>query len=239
MSNLGDGGSTLVNWQVEDGAGFVTIDETTHGGVYLNFTTETLNITDATGLDGYFYRMRSTTTECIAYTTHASLTTTPVPDITDLRVSVDDICLGFDLKADLLGPAITDGDYLVSYKISGETNIPEQVAQVKFSSGVSSFIINSTMLTNAGNHSLEIVEMSFANSSSCAIEVIGVSDPFIINLAPDITNLVLSMPDVCIGHAGVGLISGQLSAGNYNFKFNLSGANIASNQNVVVDISPY
>lgn len=47
-------GATLsYQWQEDDGGGFANLS---NAGVYSNVTTTTLNISDATGLDGYLYR---------------------------------------------------------------------------------------------------------------------------------------------------------------------------------------
>ena len=48
------GGTLTYQWQEDSGSGFANI---TNGGVYSGATTNTLDISDSTGLDGYEYRV--------------------------------------------------------------------------------------------------------------------------------------------------------------------------------------
>ena len=77
VSNLGDGGSTNVNWQVNIGSGYTDIDSTTHNGVYEDYSTQNLSIVSTIGLNGHLYRMKSETNVCMVYTEEAKLTINP------------------------------------------------------------------------------------------------------------------------------------------------------------------
>ncbi|MCX7737378.1 MAG: T9SS type A sorting domain-containing protein [Candidatus Kapabacteria bacterium] len=84
-------------WQRNDGNGYVDIDGTTDGGVYSNYTTTALQISDVTGLDGYAFKLLARNQGCPTNwveSDEAFLTVPLEPDFTGNQPSDATICKG-------------------------------------------------------------------------------------------------------------------------------------------------
>jgi gliding motility-associated-like protein len=165
----------------------------------------------------------------------------PIIDNVSLTVS-QPICQGQGTVASITGAAVNDGNFDLTYNITGVNTVTGQTVSVVFASGNTTFNIPSTQIPNIGNNTITITNIVDNNTpNACTSPVTNVTANFTVSENPDTTNTILTALDpVCLGSAGqVTLtdITSTLSDGNYNVVYNLSGTNTASNITANVTIS--
>ncbi len=123
---LDDGSSVTYQWQRDNGGGFGDVDGSLDGGVYGGFNSNTLNISDVTGLNNYKYRCVVTgSAGCSTNSIYATLTVNALPD-NGLTVSAvsDYVCYNGSTNIQVQG-----SESGVSYQLrSGTSNVGSPVA---------------------------------------------------------------------------------------------------------------
>lgn len=107
-----------VKWQRNDGSGFVDVDGVMDGGVYSNFTTTTLAISNATGLNGYTYQAIFANINGTVTSISATLTVNALPTVS-IVTNNDPICSGDDALFYISGTA----NAVVTYNVNGGSDL--------------------------------------------------------------------------------------------------------------------
>ncbi|UXP31766.1 PKD domain-containing protein [Reichenbachiella agarivorans] len=225
--NNGDGGTPIYKWQSSpDNSTFQDIND---GLVYQSTQTQTLQILDNAGLDGTYYRLSISTSQCQLYTDAALLTITGLPDVDNLSLSTANICVSQDLIVDFTSDLLEDEKYLFVYTLTGSNYYGPEEIEVTVSSGNGSgtFVIPSEQITKKGPTILTITEVDFTTGQECSVFGLNVTSVFQVEPNPNVNNVLLDASDVCFGADAEIVVTGSLADGSYVVSYDLSGANTA------------
>jgi gliding motility-associated-like protein len=106
----------------------------------------------------------------------------PLPNIANLRMQIADVCFGDAVSASVSGLGNLT-DVTLSYTLSGSNPSTVQTIVLNPTGGNASFIIPSALLLNTGTTTATVTNL-INNSTTCAVSVSGVADPFAINPIP-------------------------------------------------------
>ena len=151
-----------------------------------------------------------------------------LPVTAGLGVSVQNSCENSEAVASITG-GLADGSYQITFNLSGTNSASGLTASAILSSGDGSgtFTIPAGNLSNTGTTNLEITGVAFATGQSCSVNGLSVNSSFDIEANPVITGLGISINNVCDGSDATVDITGNLADGDYQFTYELSGANNA------------
>jgi gliding motility-associated-like protein len=204
-----------------------------------SFTVPSSLLTSAGNTTVTIVSIQNTSTNCI--TSPISISDTfliqPLPDLTNANLVIaEPICLGSLANATLTAAALTNGNYVINYTLTG-ANTGTNSALVNVTSGSGTFIIPSNLLINAGNVTITI--NSVTNAATNCSSAVNISDSFTISTIPTINASQISSGAICIGNSGTVQITNaaNLANGTYTFVYDLSGANVLPNQSVSVTIN--
>jgi len=92
----------------------------------------------------------------------AAFQVVPIPDVTGVRVDATDACLSFSNQVFITNANnLADGIYSVTYQLSG-ANTATTTVTVTFAGGIGSFVIPANQLTNTGNVTVAITQLTSA-----------------------------------------------------------------------------
>ncbi|MCC4213160.1 gliding motility-associated C-terminal domain-containing protein [Leeuwenhoekiella parthenopeia] len=166
-------------------------------------------------------------TSCVSTTTASvEFVVNPIPDVADGQLEASDICLnenGFVSFTNATG--LADGDYTITYDLSGANEATDVIATLSIASGAGSFEIPATSLTETGITTFTLTLVS--SSAGCDSDPLVVSDDFEVLTLPDAAGLSVSIADVCFGEPVSVSLSGAtlLADADYFVTYVLSGAN--------------
>jgi hypothetical protein len=157
----------IIKWQRDAGSGFIDIDAVIDGGVYTNFTTTTLNISNVTGLNTYLYRAVFSNINGTVNSNSATLTVNPnvTASVTASASPSGAICAGTSVT---FTATPTNGGSTPTYqwKING-TNVSGETA----STFTTTTLVNSDVVTVEMTSNTVCVSGSPATSSGITIIV--------------------------------------------------------------------
>ena len=224
------------------------------GGVWtdLSATGELTSVTDhfvdvqkifnAKGEGNYFfaYTVASTNPICSDRQTIIRIRLEKQLDFTGAKVEIDPpfVCEK-DIETATYAVKITKGPapvpnttYFVTYNVTGPNAATETIT-ANFINGVLIFPINSGYFQETGNFKVNIVSIIAENSLRACTNIIGnLSGSLVINPIPDLTGAKIVQATTCQGEdAQVQIIdAAKVADGVYDITYNLSDANIVSNQ---------
>ena len=163
----------------------------------------------------------------------------PLPDAAGATVDAfGPYCEGDPVTAQMLTAlGLPDGDYNVSYDLSGANTATGINTVLTFTGGSSNVFAIPAPLNN-GTTTINITVISSV-ATGCTVSGLTISDTFVINPTPQLTLAEITADDICLGSDGLVTIvsTGGLIDGNYTFTYNLSGANTVALQPVGVVIA--
>ncbi|MEH6406068.1 MAG: gliding motility-associated C-terminal domain-containing protein, partial [Leeuwenhoekiella sp.] len=150
----------------------------------------------------------------------------PNPVLNDGEVSVLDSC--FNENASVLfteSNGLADGNYTLTYDISGSNNSLNNTATIEITNANGSFEIPAALLTQTGENTLTITEI--VSDFGCTSGVIAVDAAFEIIPLPDAQGITLMSSDICLFENAVINITGAtaLLDKDYILTYQLSGSN--------------
>ncbi len=196
-----------------DGAASIDFDAMT----LANAGTTTFSISQVSNL----------TTSCVSTSTASiDFIVNPIPEVIDGQLTASDICInenGFISFTNATG--LADGDYMITYDLSGANTATDLSATLTIAAGSGSFEIPAASLVNTG---ITTFNLTLVNSETgCASDPLMVSDDFEVLALPDATGLSVAAADVCFGEAVLVDLTGAtlLADADYLVTYQLSGAN--------------
>lgn len=195
---------------------------------WFDSVTSTIPLTSTTSLQtkDYFVKETNLITGC-----SSDLQTVPVvinvtPQINSAILSIATVCQFSDVKVDLRNTSLPDGDYTIVYNLTGKNTATAITAVLTISGGTGRgpFTILSNLVPNAGQSIVTITNIT--NPSNCSNTVSNtISKSFTIEASPDITNLNITIKDICKGEPAKIELSGLGALTDININYSLEGAN--------------
>jgi len=180
------------------------------------------NILDISGFVAGTYSYNYVITNpCGTDTETVQFTIAPVPALAMSNVAVGNpICMGSNATVTLNG--LTDGDYLLTYDLSGSNVLSNETINIAIVGGTGSFVINAADIANSGTTTITFTNI--ANTvTTCVTTLTGVSADFTVNPLSNLDSANVSISNVCLGSDAVVQISGAsgLANGLYGFNFTI------------------
>ncbi|WP_031428005.1 gliding motility-associated C-terminal domain-containing protein [Flavimarina sp. Hel_I_48] len=162
------------------------------------------------------------------------------PDLNNASLTVNSVCFPEPVIADLSGATLDDGEYTLTYNITGSNTAIDEQITLEFVDGATSFTIPEEFLQNTGANRLEIANIQKENDDLTCVTETSLSTTFAVNASPVLDDTTLSLADaLCLGDAAtvnVTSATGNLSDGTYSFTYLLSGDNTSGFQSQEVKI---
>ena len=162
------------------------------------------------------------------------------PDLDAATLTASTVCSGNDVSATITGAALANGDYKVTYALTGANTLNDSINTLTFMDGAASFAIASGKLVNTGENILNLLSIKTVQTG-CEVQLTGMETNFTINTAPDLSTATLSYDkDLCFGSAETVTVKdqeGNLKDGAYTLSYSLGGANVASGQTASLTVA--
>lgn len=156
----------------------------------------------------------------------------PLPDIDSGTMTIPPVCLGQDATANLSGSILADGLYDMKYALSGANVQPETDIQIQITGGASTIVIPAALLVNTGT---TVFTVTYIKSVVSGCETTSTfTRNIIVNTTPNTAQVQVAVQNACQGNALAAIISGLGSLTNITATYELSGANVAAAQQVVL-----
>lgn len=151
----------------------------------------------------------------------------PLPKINDGTLTIENACQDTDVVVQLSGNTnLTDGDYRITYNLSGSNTAPSRQVIMTVTGGVGTFIIPGSLLHNQGSTTIVITHI--INLQTLCENVASLSQSFTIFPKPDVSNVRVAINDVCENQPVIANFSGFGILTNIQITYSLTGANTAS-----------
>ena len=157
----------------------------------------------------------------------ASFNIVPTPDATNAVLAVADTCEDGGASVTFTADAslILDGDYTLTYTLSGANTIEATTTTVTFTSGSASFDLTAEQLAEAGTTTVTVTSLATA-AQSCEATGLPLATDFEVLPLPTLENTTLEVASVCFGEDTMIEFSGSdLPDGSYEITYELSDAN--------------
>ncbi|MFM9987873.1 gliding motility-associated C-terminal domain-containing protein [Flavobacterium sp.] len=166
-----------------------------------------------------------------------TITISPTPNINAATLTVTPICQNSSATGILTGlSSLANGNYLITYNLSGANTATSQTAVITVIGGVSSFTIPANLLPNPGNTTVTITNI-LNIATTCTNVVTLPPVVFVINPLPVVSALSVNVNSVCSGQPVAVLLTGLGSLTNITITYNLTGANTAVNQTIILVVT--
>ena len=157
----------------------------------------------------------------------ASFNIVPTPDATNAVLAVADTCEDGGASVTFTADAslILDGDYTLTYTLSGANTTEATTTTVTFTSGSASFDLTAEQLAEAGTTTVTVTSLATA-AQSCEATGLPLATDFEVLPLPTLENTTLAVTSVCFGENTALEFSGSdLPDGSYEITYELSDAN--------------
>ncbi|PZQ82730.1 MAG: hypothetical protein DI548_11825, partial [Flavobacterium johnsoniae] len=151
----------------------------------------------------------------------------PLPKINAGTLTIENACQESDVEVRLSGNInLADGDYRITYDLGGSNTASAQQVVMTVVGGVGTFILPSSLLTNPGN--MTIVITHIINLQTLCENTASLSQSFMILPKPDVSNVRVTINDVCESQPVIANFSGFGMLTSIQITYSLTGANTAS-----------
>ena len=157
----------------------------------------------------------------------ASFNIVPTPDATNAVLAVADTCEDGGASVTFTADAslILDGDYTLTYTLSGANTTEATTTTVTFTSGSSSFDLTAEQLAEAGTTTVTVTSLATA-AQSCEATGLPLATDFEVLPLPALENTTLAVASVCFGeNTSLEFSGSDLPDGSYEITYELSEAN--------------
>jgi gliding motility-associated-like protein len=205
---------------------------------WFDSATSTIPLIGSTPLisGNYFVKEVNALTKCESGLRPTSVVINTTPQINTAIVAIPSICQGVNANVNFATGTtnLTDGNYDILYNLSGSnTTVTPVSAILSVTNGIPSFIINSSLIPNAGNTTIAITNIanSFCSNTSTLSKV------FVINALPDVSTMVVTVKNGCLGQPLNVQLSGLGTLSNITLSYAVSGANTIGSQTIPLVVS--
>lgn len=177
------------------------------------------------------------TNPCGTDTETIQFTIVPTPNITNANIAVSaPVCIGNAVTVTLNG--LADGNYLLTYNLSGSNTLPDETATVVVTGGIGTFTVDAADLPNTGTTTITFVNIA-NTATNCVATLTDVTAVFTVNPIVNIDNANLAIGNICLGSDAVVQITAAtgLPSGTYQFNYDIPGGNPATGSAANVAIS--
>jgi gliding motility-associated-like protein len=227
---------------------FCTSDQATvanlmpQGSQYKWFDSATSTIplinTTAITTDDYFVKEVNAVTGCESGLKKIDVIINTTPQINSAIVTINPICQGFNATVNFTTATtnLTDGNYNILYNLSGSNTTAAPVSAIlTVASGIPSFIINANLIPKSGNTTIAITKIT--NPLTGCSNTSTLTKIFVINAVPDVSTMIVTIKDGCLGQDTNVDISGLLNLTNITLSYSVSGANTIGSQTIPLVVS--
>lgn len=136
----------------------------------------------------------------------------PLPRINSGTLTVNDACQGSNVPVELSGNTnLPDGNYQITFALSGSNNSASQVTTFSVTGGVGTFLILGNLVPNIGNTTIRITRIQNTNTGCQNASTL--SYEFYVNPKPVTTNVAVAINDYCkdvpvlVNVSGLGILT--------------------------------
>lgn len=160
----------------------------------------------------------------------------PLPQINAATLTIAPVCEGSDILVLFSGTSnLTNGNYEITYNLSGSNILSAQVITITVADGLFDFTLLAAVVPNAGNTTIRITRIK--NLQTGCENNSTLSKVFIINGTPNVVNFTVAVNDVCKNQPVLVSLSGLNTLNTISINYNLTGANNATNQNTELTVN--
>jgi gliding motility-associated-like protein len=179
-------------------------------------------------------RITNSITNCSnAVNLSKSFTTNPLPDITNMVVVINNVCLGQPATVELLGLGSLN-TININFSLSGANIVNIKTISLNVVSGQTNFVIPATDIPNAGLTTFNMTNIT-NTETGCPIFIDHKTD-FIVNGPPDVSSIAISINDGCPNQPLNVAISGLGTLADIMLSYTLSGANTIASQTIPLEV---
>ncbi len=166
----------------------------------------------------------------------AEIVINAIPQINGANLQVSDVCQSTDAAVILSGPFnLADGDYRITYALSGSNSVSNQNLIITLQSGAASFMIPGLQLSASGATIFTISRVT--NLVTNCSQDTNKSASFLVKAIPNAATVTLSANAVCQGQPIIVQFSGLGTMATAAISYRLSGANTATSQTANLTIN--
>ncbi|OOG77698.1 gliding motility-associated C-terminal domain-containing protein [Flavobacterium sp. A45] len=158
------------------------------------------------------------------------------PQINNATLNITPICQGYTASVNFSGTSnLTDGIYDILYNLSG-SNIANAIpSTLNITAGLANFTIASNLIPNSGNTTIVITNIT--NITTNCTNASTLSKVFTVNALPDVSSMLVTVKDACLGQALNVDITGLGTLTNITLSYTVSGVNAISSQTISLTVN--
>lgn len=193
-----------------------------------DYTITILNIASTTGLPGVC--------NSIVGTLNDVLHVYPIPKINNATLKIEPKCQNEDVLVEFSGTSnLVDGNYEIIYNLSGSNIVNGMATIVTVGGGLFSFYIPNGLIPNAGTSTVTITNIT--NSATLCTNTSTLAKDFIVNPLPNVSNLAVTIKDVCQGQSATVKLTGLGALTSITLTYTISGFNTVASQNIPLAVN--
>ncbi|MFH6971088.1 gliding motility-associated C-terminal domain-containing protein [Flavobacterium petrolei] len=160
----------------------------------------------------------------------------PIPKINNATLTIAPVCQTSDAVVEFSGTSnLTDGSYTIVYNLSGSNIATAQSTVINVTGGLTSFFIPAGLIPNIGTTTIAITNIR--NLTTGCTNMATLSKDFVVKALPDVTNLVVTIKDVCQNQPVTVELSGLGNLTSIFLSYTLSGSNNSASQIVTLAVN--
>ncbi|WP_185965949.1 gliding motility-associated C-terminal domain-containing protein [Flavobacterium sp. ZT3R18] len=207
---------------------------------WFDSATSTVPLISTTPLiTGYYYvKEVNVVTGCESSLKTVAVIINLTPQINSAIVTIPSICQGFNANINFATGTtnLTDGNYNIFYNLSGSNTTTTPVSAIlTVTNGMPSFSINSNFIPKAGNTTIAITNIT--NTLTHCTNTSTLTKVFVVNAVPDVSTMIVTIKDGCLGQDTNVDISGLVNLTNITLSYAVSGANTIGSQTIPLVVS--
>lgn len=161
----------------------------------------------------------------------------PLPKINNATVTINPVCKGFDAQVQISGNTnLTNGNYRITYNLSGDNTATNQQANFTVTNGVANFVVPANLIPNVGVNTA-ITFTNIVNLTTGCTNSVALAKLITVKALPDATLVTLNINNICLGQNATVQLSGLGTLTNITINYTLSDANVLSNQSSTLTVS--
>lgn len=204
---------------------------------WLDTATSTAPLANTTLLQSgtYFVKEVNPTSGCQSASKMINVLINSNPEIDNARLFIATTCQSYDVSVLLAGSSnLANGVYNILYDLTGDNTGTAIAAELTFTNGIGVFSIPTNFAPNEGTTTVSITDIK--NSITGCANKVNLNKSFTTNPAPDITNMLVTIKDICEGQLANVQISGLESLTEININFELLGSNTVRLKTIPLNI---